>query len=79
MALHRVNLYPATGSLRAAVPEIQNLGPFLAHLLCLPALLKNGGHPLDPNLVMQAKLLKQLGDPYPYPYPTPIPNVGRHC
>ena len=66
MTLHGANFYPATGSLRAAVPEIQNSDPLVAHLLacfaCLLALLKNGGHPPDPNLVMSTKLLKQLGD-----------------
>ena len=45
MALHGANVYPATGSLRAAVPKIQNSDPPVTHLLCLLALLKRWGSP----------------------------------
>ena len=54
MALHGVKVSPGAGSLRAPIPEIQKCGP--------PACF-GGGHPLDPNPVMQPKLLKQLSDP----------------
>ena len=49
MVLHRLNLVP--GPVAQPYPRYGSV----THLLCLLA-LKNGGHPLDPNLV------KQLGD-----------------